>query len=89
MPYTVCVLASETSGEIYVGHTADLAVRLQQHNDPDYRLTLHTKRRPGPWRVVHAEPSETRQAAMRRERELKSAAGRRWIREVVLLAAKQ
>ena len=32
--------------EIYIGQTSQLAVRLAQHNDPEYRGTLHTKRHP-------------------------------------------
>ena len=35
-------------GEIYIGQTSDLNRRLAQHNDPDYRGTLHTKRHVGP-----------------------------------------
>ncbi|NQT88316.1 GIY-YIG nuclease family protein [bacterium] len=58
-------------------------MRLAQHNDPGHDLTLHTKRRKGPWRLVYAEECPTRQAAMHRERQLKSGAGRRFIRGVL------
>jgi hypothetical protein len=51
MPYFVYVLRSESSGKIYIGQTEDLQNRLLQHNDPSCRLTLHTKRHPGPWRL--------------------------------------
>ncbi len=71
-------------GEIYVGQTADLERRLAQHNDPDNRLTLHTKRRAGPWRLIHSEEFSSRSAAMRREKELKSGKGREWIRRRLL-----
>jgi putative endonuclease len=64
------------AGSTYVGQTADLARRLTQHNDPNCRLTLHTKRHVGPWRVIHSEEFPSRAAAMRRERELKSGKGR-------------
>ncbi len=67
-------------GEIYIGHTSDLERRLAQHNDPDYRGTLHTKRHPGPWRLVRQESFATRREAMERERQLKSSRGREWIR---------
>lgn len=83
MPYHVYVLASETTGETYVGQTQDLARRLREHNDPDCQGTLHTKRHAGPWRLLYAEPCPTRSAAMRREKQLKSAGGRRYIRELV------
>ena len=80
MRYTVYVLLNP-EGKIYVGQTADLSRRLQQHNDPEFRGTLHTKRHPGPWRLVHEEQFPSRSAAMRRERELKSARGRDWVRQ--------
>ncbi len=70
-------------GKIYIGQTTDLATRVSQHNDPEYRGTLHTKRHPGPWRLIHKERIPTRKEAMRRERELKSARGRAWIRQFV------
>jgi len=80
MGFWVYVLLNP-QGQIYVGQTSQLAIRLAQHNDPEYRGTLHTKRHPGPWRLVHQEPFQTRAEAMRRERELKSRRGRQWIRQ--------
>jgi putative endonuclease len=68
-------------GEIYIGQTSDLRSRLRQHNDPDYRGTLHTKRHAGPWDLVYQEQFPTRREAMGRERELKSSRGRDWIRQ--------
>jgi putative endonuclease len=76
----VYVLANPRD-RIYVGHTNDLSRRLREHNDPEFRGTLYTKRHPGPWRVIHQEQHPTRSAAMRRERELKSSRGRDWIRQ--------
>ncbi len=70
-------------GKIYVGQTEDVLGRLSQHNDPRYRGTLHTKRHPGPWRLVYQEEFATRREAMRRERELKSSRGREWIRRQI------
>ncbi len=80
MGFFVYILVSETNGATYVGQTSDLVRRLLQHNDPACRLTLHTKRHPGPWRFVHSERYETRAEAMRREMELKSGKGRDWIK---------
>jgi putative endonuclease len=68
---------------IYIGQTHDLAQRLTQHNDPQYRGTLHTKRHPGPWRLLMHEEFSTRREAMRREKELKSSRGRAWIRRIM------
>jgi putative endonuclease len=68
-------------GKIYTGQTSDLSRRLSQHNDPNYRGTVHTKRHPGPWRLVYQEAFGSRGEAMGRERELKSSRGRDWIRQ--------
>jgi putative endonuclease len=83
MPYYVYVLLNP-DGETYIGQTGDLEHRIAQHNDPDFRGTLHTKRRRGPWRLIHSEEHPTRAAAMRRERELKTGKGRHWIEQHIL-----
>jgi putative endonuclease len=81
--YWVYVLANPER-KTYVGQTADLERRLAQHNAPEFRGTLHTKRHKGPWQMIHSEECATRSAAMRRERELKTGTGRAWIRQHVL-----
>ena len=73
------------SDEVYVGQTSNVEARLAQHNDPECTSTLHTKRHHGPWRLLYHEQCSTRAAAMKRERQLKSGGGRRFIRG--LLAA--
>ena len=64
--YHVYVLMNP-DGALYVGQTSDLERRLAQHNDPSCRGTLHTKRHPGPWRLIHVEVFTTRSEAMLRE----------------------
>ncbi len=83
MAFFVYVLLNP-EGKTYVGQTTDLSSRLSQHNDSNCRLTLHTKRRRGPWRLIHSEEFATRAAAMRREKELKTGKGRDWIQHVLL-----
>ena len=68
--------------DIYIGQTTDLQRRFAQHNDPACTLTLHTKRRPGPWTLIHSEVFDTRAQAMQRERQLKTSRGRAWIRQL-------
>jgi len=83
MAFFVYVLLNP-QGKTYVGQTANLERRIAQHNDPDCRLTFHTKRHRGPWRLLHSETYSSRSAAMRREQELKSGKGRDWIRRTLL-----
>jgi predicted GIY-YIG superfamily endonuclease len=59
MPFFVYVLLNP-QGKTYVGQTAYHERRLNQHNDPTCRLTLHTKRHPGPWRLHDFEECSSR-----------------------------
>jgi putative endonuclease len=82
--YFVYILKSISTGETYIGQTSDIGKRLIQHNSEKYRGTLHTKRRKGPWELIHKEEYETRSEAMRREKELKTGKGRDWIKNNIL-----
>jgi len=82
MPYHVYVLANPDD-RIYIGQTQDLQRRFCEHNDSDDRTTFHTKRYPGPWRLLHSETFSTRSEAIRRERQLKGGQGRQWIRTLL------
>ena len=78
--FTVYVLYSELFGKIYVGFTSNLTERFKSHNE------LATKGwtiRFRPWRIVHMEIFESKRDAMRREKELKTAKGREWIRKMI------
>ena len=87
MSYFVYVLVN-LKDEIYIGHTSHLSCRLDQHNDPEFHGTLHTKRHLGPWRMIHSEAYTTRAEAMGREKQLKTSRGRTWIRQTCLLPNK-
>ena len=81
MEFQVYVLHSKKLNQIYIGYTSDLAARLESHNK------LATKGwtiRHRPWFPVYSETFGTKQEAMKREKELKSARGRKFIREVIL-----
>ena len=71
-------------GHTYVGQTNNIERRLDEHNDPSYHGTLHTKRYKLPWTLVHCEQFNTRSEAMKREFELKTGKGRDWIKNNVL-----
>jgi putative endonuclease len=78
--YYVYILQSLTTGETYVGQTSDIDRRIAEHNDINYRGTLHTKRRKGPWKLIYFEEYGNRSEAMKREKELKTGKGRDWIK---------
>jgi tRNA/rRNA methyltransferase len=62
-----------TRGLQYIGHTADLKRRLDQHNSPDGHMHLgkYTHRN-GPWELLESETYASRAEAMQREKQLKS-----------------
>ena len=72
--YTVYVLQDE-EGHFYKGMTNDLVRRLAEHR----RGKTRTTRRMPNVRVVYTEQFQMREEAMRRERYLKTAAGRRFL----------
>ena len=67
MSYFVYVLINPEN-KIYIGQTNDLQRRLAEHNETDFRGTLHTKRHKGPWEIVYSEEVSTRSEAMKREK---------------------
>jgi putative endonuclease len=71
MSYYVYILQSLTTGRYYCGQTDDLARRIRQHNDPEYRGSRTTKVCAGPWNLVWSQACETRGDAMRAERRIK------------------
>ena len=81
MEYHVYVLFSQTFNKIYIGFSSDLESRLQSHN------VLATKGwtiKFRPWKLVHSEKFQSKADAIKRERELKSAKGREFIRNSIL-----
>ena len=80
--FTLHVLKSETSGNIYIGQTINLENRLKRHNGSlKSNSTSYTKINKGPWSVIYTESYETRNEAISREKELKSAKGREFIKK--------
>ena len=72
------VLYSEIYDKIYIGFTSDLEKRLLSHNILAAKGWTIKYR---PWKLVYTENFEVKDDAMRREKALKTSAGRRFIRE--------
>jgi putative endonuclease len=68
-------------GKIYIGQTSDLNKRLQRHlGILKTKAKSYTYKQKGPWEVVYKEQVATREEARKRERELKSFQGRKFIK---------
>ena len=79
--FTVYILYSESHDKIYIGFTSNLEQRLLSHNALGKKGWTIKYR---PWRIIHTEIFETKAEAMNRERLLKGAKGREWIRHSFL-----
>jgi putative endonuclease len=78
--YIVYVLYSVAYDKIYIGYTSNLENRFKSHNE------LGTKGwsiRFRPWSILLTENFDLKSSAMKREKQLKSATGRAFIKEMV------
>lgn len=74
--YWVYVLYSTKFEKIYIGYTSDLEQRILSHNSLAKKgYTIKYR----PWELIHTEVYQTKKDALLRERQLKSAAGRKFI----------
>jgi putative endonuclease len=71
MEHWVYILQSQSTGRYYCGQTAELRVRILQHNDPTNNLAKTTKRFKGPWNLIWSQQVETGSEAIRLERKIK------------------
>jgi len=78
--FTVYVLYSEKFDKTYTGCTGHLPSRLQSHNSE--KNSGYTKRFQ-PWDLIHTEEYETKEMAMKREKQLKSGRGREFVRQII------
>jgi putative endonuclease len=76
LPYTVYVLRSLKDSHLYVGFTSDLPSRLAAHNKGQSPSTAPRR----PFQLIFCEQFLSRQDAERRERYLKSSAGKRTLK---------
>ncbi|MDP4965843.1 MAG: GIY-YIG nuclease family protein [Salibacteraceae bacterium] len=78
--FTVYCLYSRSFDKICVGYTSDLTQRFRSHNELSKKgFTLKFR----PWIVAHTEVFETKSEAMAREKQLKTAAGRAFLRQFI------
>lgn len=63
----IYLLKSKKTGEIYIGTSSDLKVRLKNHNEGRSKATKHGV----PWTLVYYEAYLSKTDALRREHRLK------------------
>jgi len=78
--FTVYVLFSKSHQKIYIGFTSNLENRMISHNQLGKKgYTLKYR----PWEVIYSEVYKQKSDAMKREKQLKSAQGRAFIKNVI------
>jgi len=75
--YFVYVLYSREYNKIYIGFTSNLEARLNHHNHP---LNKGWTAKFRPWEILYHETYDTKREAMVREKQLKTARGRQFIK---------
>ncbi|MGE5348757.1 MAG: GIY-YIG nuclease family protein [Actinomycetota bacterium] len=74
------VLYSREYKKIYIGFTSDPEARLNHHNHPlNHGWTARFKS----WEIIHLEEYQTKKEALTREKQLKSARGRKYIKSLI------
>ena len=76
MYYYVYVLQSDYDKDFYVGYTKDLIKRIAEHNAGKVRSTKDRR----PMRLVYWEGSLSQKDALKREKYLKTAWGKRYLK---------
>jgi len=72
--YFTYIIYSKNFNRYYVGLSSDVSQRLKSHNAGKVKSTKAFTS----WKLVYVEKFDTRIEARKREKYLKSAAGRRW-----------
>jgi putative endonuclease len=79
--FTVYVLFSKKFNKIYIGMTSNMEQRFFSHNELSTKGWTKNFR---PWIIVHQELFDSKALALLREKQLKSAAARDFIREKII-----
>jgi putative endonuclease len=80
--FTVYILYSNSADRYYIGHTINLANRIENHNRE--RGKGKYTRKNGPWKVVYTENFfKTRSEAMQSERQIKGWKSRKRIEDLI------
>ncbi len=88
MSFWVYILQSQSTGRFYCGHTSDVKRRINQHNDPEYKLSRTTKVFKGPWEIVWNRECSGRGEAMELEKSIKKRGISRFL-EVQLVESRR
>ena len=75
MPFAVYIIYSKQLDKYYTGYSEDISVRLAQHNSGTSNFTSKAT----DWELKFSQLFDTRQEAMKREKEIKNKKSRKYI----------
>jgi putative endonuclease len=78
--YIVYALYSENFDKIYIGMTSNIEERFKSHNELSTKGWTKNFR---PWKIIYQEECKNKIEALQREKQLKGAAGRLFIRSLI------
>jgi putative endonuclease len=79
--HTVYILYSKKFDKIYIGCTSNLEARFKSHNELGTKgWTIKFR----PWEIVYTEEFDSKREALDREKQLKGAKRREWIRKEII-----
>jgi putative endonuclease len=81
MTYWVYIIQSQSTKRYYCGYSDNIDRRINQHNDPGYRLTRTTKVWKGPWELIWKKECANRSELVLLERKIKKRGIDRYLRE--------
>jgi putative endonuclease len=79
--FYIYVLFSSEHQKIYIGFTSNIQARLAAHNHPKNKGWTRNYKT---WKVIYTERFDLKKDAMNREKQLKSARGRKFIHDKIL-----
>ena len=78
--FVVYALYSRKYDKIYIGFTSNIEERFKSHNELGKKgWTIKFR----PWEIIYKEEHALKSTAMQREKELKTATGRSFIRSLI------
>ncbi|MCA9349315.1 GIY-YIG nuclease family protein [Candidatus Saccharibacteria bacterium] len=80
--FYVYVIFNKIASKIYIGQTQNIKARLLAHNNK-HKTKSFTSKFEGEWELIYKESFTTRSEAIQRERSLKSAKGREYVKQFI------
>lgn len=80
--YYVYAVYNRENNKIYIGQTEDIEERISLHNSKTFKGS-YTSRFSGDWKLIYKEKVNTRQEALKREKQLKNYRGREHIKKLI------